>query len=104
MGAKRVIELLDGVTGTGAGQGYNIGQYQGAMMVEVKTTAGTADFTVQLQYEDGLGNWEAWHEEVVTTSTDDPLNVQLEKYPWNKVRAEITAYTSGTISAYAYPV
>ena len=32
------------------------------------------------------------------------LGPTIEKYPWNKVRAEITAYTSGTISAYAYPV
>jgi hypothetical protein len=102
MGSKNTRELLSGATATGAGTPHNIGQYQKAMMVEVKTTAGTPAFTIQLQYKDELGNWEAWHEEVVSVSTDDPLNVQLESYPWHDIRAEITAYTSGTVSAYAY--
>lgn len=102
MGTKNVKTLLSGATSTGAGTGVNIGQYQKGVIVEVKTTAGTPAFTIELQYKDALGNWEPWHSEAVTSGTNDPLNVQLEPYPWAEIRAEITAYTSGTVSAFAY--
>lgn len=103
MGTKNQKTLLSGVTSTGAGTAHNIGQYQKSVAVEVKTTAGTPAFTIQLQYYNSeLATWMAFHSEAVTGSTDDPLIVKLDNYPWSTIRAEITAYTTGTVSAYAY--
>ena len=102
MGQKRVFDLLDGATSTGAGTSVNIAGYQKAVYAEINTTAGTPDFTIQLQYKNELGSYVPYHEEVITASTDNPLVVVLKDFPWSDIRAEITAYTSGTISAWAY--
>jgi len=102
MGTKKAYTLLSGATGTGAGSAVNVGQYQKAGYFEVNTTSGTAAFTIALQYKSPTsGSWESFHSEAVTTSTDDPLIVKLAEFPWDNVRANITAYTSGTVSVWA---
>jgi len=104
MGQKTAYELLSGATSAAAGTAINIGGFQKAVYIEVKTTAGTPAFTIQLQYKNYLGNYEVFHEEVIDGTTDDPFIVVLKEFPWSDIRAEITAYTSGTVSAWAYVV
>lgn len=102
-GSKIPYTLLSGATGTGAGADTFVDNYQKSGYFEVNTTAGTADFTIAIQYKNPLSDeWETFHSEAVTVSTDDPLIVKLAEFPWTNVRANITAYTSGTVSVYAF--
>ena len=89
--ARQVIKLLDGVTAVGAGTSYETAEDTFSVQVEGITIA-----TVSIEVSnDPTGTvWQA-----ASSLTAD--GVASITGPYIKVRANVTAYTSGTISVYA---
>lgn len=98
MGAKKQSILLDGVTGTGASSAIDIGEHQKTLWVHWKG-ASTPSATLAVQFQDPDGDWENAHSEAITDATKV---IQIDNPAAKKWRANLTAYTSGTIDVFAY--
>jgi hypothetical protein len=84
--------LLDGVTASGAGSAVGAERNKGYTFVISTTVSGTA--TIAIQGYIG-GGWRTIHSEDVTTDGDVMIRDD------EQIRANVTAYTSGTHSVYA---
>lgn len=86
--SNKVQTILSGATGTGAGSAYPMH----AMKV-VLQVVGISTATVEIQVSlDGTN-----YETVATATADDIFYLEG---PYKAIRANVTAYTSGTISVY----
>ena len=88
--------LLDGVTASGAGTEFATERTKGYTFVISTTVSGTA--TIAIQGYIG-GGWRTIHSEDVTTDGD--VMIRDDHGHYEKIRANITAYTSGTHSVFS---
>ena len=88
--------LLDGVTASGAGSAVGAERNKGYTFVISTTVSGTA--TIAIQGFIG-GGWRTIHSEDVTTDGD--VMIRDDHGHYEQIRANVTAYTSGTHSVYA---
>jgi hypothetical protein len=88
--------LLDGVTASGAGSEFSVERSKGYTFVISTTVSGTA--TIAIQGYIG-GGWRTIHSEDVTAAGD--VMIRDDHGHYEKIRANITAYTSGTHSVFS---
>jgi hypothetical protein len=88
--------LLSGATASGAGSEFQVERDKGWTFIIQTTAAGTA--TVDIEAYIG-GAWHVVHSQDV--STDGSFMVRDDHGHYEKIRANISAYTSGTHSVFA---
>ena len=88
--------LLSGATGTGSGTEFQVERDKGWTFIVQTTVAGTA--TVDIEAYIG-GSWFVIHSQDVTT--DGSFMIRDDHGHYEKIRANISAYTSGTHSVFA---
>ena len=88
--------LLSGATDTGPGAEFQVERDKGWTFVVQTTVAGTA--TVDIEAYIG-GAWFVIHSQAVTT--DGSFMIRDDHGHYEKIRANISAYTSGTHSVFA---
>ena len=88
--------LLSAVTSAGAGSAFGSERTKGYTFVISTTVSGTA--TIAIQGYIG-GGWRTIHSEDVTTAGD--VMIRDDHGHYEKIRANITSYTSGTHSVFS---
>ncbi len=88
--------LLSGAIGTGSGSEFQVERDKGWTFIVQTTVAGTA--TVDIEAYIG-GSWFVIHSQDVTT--DGSFMIRDDHGHYEKIRANISAYTSGTHSVFA---
>lgn len=88
--------LLTDATGTGSGTEFQVERDKGWTFVVQTTVAGTA--TVDIEAYIG-GAWFVIHSQAVTT--DGSFMIRDDHGHYEKIRANVSAYTSGTHSVFA---
>ena len=88
--------LLSDATSAGAGSSFGSERTKGYTFVISTTVSGTATITIQGYIG---GGWRTIHSEDVTTDGD--VMIRDDHGHYEKIRANITAYTSGTHSVFA---
>jgi hypothetical protein len=88
--------LLSGATASGAGSEFQVERDKGWTFIVQTTVAGTA--TVDIEAYIG-GAWFVIHSQAVTT--DGSFMIRDDHGHYEKIRANISAYTSGTHSVFA---
>jgi hypothetical protein len=88
--------LLTDATGTGSGTEFQVERDKGWTFIVQTTVAGTA--TVDIEAWIG-GAWHVIHSQSV--STDGSFMIRDDMGHYEKIRANISAYTSGTHSVFA---
>ena len=88
--------LLSGATSSGAGSEFQVERDKGWRFIVQTTVAGTA--TVDIEAYIG-GSWFVIHSQAVTT--DGSFMIRDDHGHYEKIRANISAYTSGTHSVFA---
>jgi len=88
--------LLSGATGTGSGTEFQVERDKGWTFIVQTTVAGTA--TVDIEAWIGSA-WHVIHSQSVTT--DGSFMIRDDHGHYEKIRANISAYTSGTHSVFA---
>ena len=88
--------LLSDATSAGAGSSFGSERTKGYTFVISTTVSGTATIAVQAYIG---GGWRTIHSEDVTTDGD--VMIRDDHGHYEKIRANITAYTDGTHSVFA---
>lgn len=88
--------LLSDATSAGAGNPFGVERSKGWTFVIATTVAGTA--TVDIEAYIG-GAWHVVHSQAVTT--DGSVMIRDDHGHYEKLRANVSSYTSGTHSVYA---
>lgn len=88
--------LLEDATSAGAGSEFGSERTKGYTFVISTTVSGTATIAIQAYIG---GGWRTIHSEDVTTDGD--VMIRDDHGHYEKIRANITAYTDGTHSVFA---
>jgi hypothetical protein len=88
--------LLSDATSAGAGSSFGSERTKGYTFVISTTVAGTATIAIQAYIG---GGWRTIHSEDVTTDGD--VMIRDDHGHYEKIRANITDYTSGTHSVFS---
>jgi hypothetical protein len=88
--------LLSAVTSAGAGSAFGSERTKGYTFVISTTVSGTATIAIQAYIG---GGWKTIHSEDVTAAGD--VMIRDDHGHYEKIRANITSYTSGTHSVFS---
>jgi hypothetical protein len=90
--------LSSATTGAGAGSAFSVERSKGWTFVIATESAGTATIDIEA-YFSGSGAWHVIHSQSV--SSEGSVMIRDDHGHYEKIRANISAYTAGTHSVYA---
>ncbi len=90
--------LLSDGTASGAGNSFSVERSKGWTFLIATTVAGTATVDIEAYFSESSA-WHVIHSQSVTT--DGSIMIRDDHGHYEKIRANISAYTSGTHSVYA---
>ena len=90
--------LLSSVSATGAGTAFSVERSKGWTFVIATESAGTATIDIEAYFSDS-GAWHVIHSQSV--SSEGSVMIRDDHGHYEKLRANVSAYTAGTHSVYA---
>jgi len=90
--------LSSATTGAGAGNAFSVERSKGWTFVIATESAGTATIDIEAYFSDS-GAWHVIHSQSV--SSEGSVMIRDDHGHYEKLRANVSAYTAGTHSVYA---